>query len=51
MGGAFGAPRLSIINFRSQETMKNVKDYVKIYKDGGAKIFQKSEVNQPNQGH
>ena len=24
---------------------------VKIYKDGGAKIFQKSLVNQPNQGH
>ena len=24
---------------------------VKIYKDGGAKIFQKSQVNQPNQGH
>ena len=24
---------------------------VKIYKDGGAKIFQKSQVNRPNQGH
>ena len=24
---------------------------VKTYKDGGAKIFQKSTVNQPNQGH
>ena len=24
---------------------------VKIYKDVGAKIFQKSWVNQPNQGH
>ena len=24
---------------------------VKVYKDGGAKIFQKSQVNQPNQGH
>ena len=31
--------------------MKNIQKCVKIYKDGGAKIFQKSQVNQPDQGH
>ena len=31
--------------------MKHLQKYVKIYKDGGGKIFQKSQANQPNQGH
>ena len=33
------------------KNMKNMQKCVKIYKDGGAKIFKKSYVNQPNQGH
>ena len=28
-----------------------MQKFVKMYKDGGAKIFQKSLVNQPKQGH
>ena len=29
----------------------NYQSYIKTCKDGGANIFQKSQVNQPNQGH
>ena len=35
---------LSILNEKYEK-------YAKIYKYGGANIFQKSNVNQPNQGH
>ena len=31
--------------------MKHLQTCVTIYKDGGAKIFQESYVNQPNHGH
>ena len=30
---------------------ENMQKYLKIYEDGGANIFRKSYVNQPNQGH
>ena len=50
-GGRLRRPPLINYQFQTPKNMKNMQKCVKIYKDGGAKIFQKSQVNQPNQGH
>ena len=51
-GGAPSAPpayQLSILDQNKYE--KYAKNQLKYIKMGGAKNFQKSQVNQPNQGH
>ena len=50
-GASKAPPTHYPINFRSTNNMKNMQKYIKMYKDGGAKIFQKSYIKQPNQGH
>ena len=45
------APPAYQLSILDQQNIKNMQKHVGICKDGDGQIFQKSQANQPNQGH